>query len=151
MKLKTLTTLLIAIFCMAACSDDDEPEINLARDIAGVYQGELTLSVGKTTMDPVKNSKVTINAQTNGNAELTLAGFGEAPMAFEDIVIKDVPVTKGSNDTYSLAGKVDATSGTINVTGTVEGTVVKGGKANLTFTLKPGAMPMSVTAVFTGK
>lgn len=151
MKLKTLLTLLIAIFCMAACSDDDEPEINLAQDIAGVYNGELALSVGGTDMDPVEDSQVTIKAQADGKAEITLAGFGEAPMAFDDIVIKDVPVTKGSNNTYSLAGNVDVMSGTFNVKGTLAGTVIKGGKANLTFTLKPGDMPMSVNAVFTGE
>ncbi len=151
MKLRTQLIMLVAILCMASCEKNDEPEINLAQDIAGVYNGQLTLSVGSTAMDPVENSKVTIKHQENGKAEVTLAGFGEGAMSFQDIVIKDVVVTKGGNDTYSLVGDIDAMSGTTNVTGKVEGTVIKGGKANITFTLKPGAMPMSINAVFNGQ
>lgn len=151
MKLKALLIMLTAVLCMVSCEKDNEPEINPAQDIAGTYNGKLELSVGTTTMDPVENSKVTIKSQGDGKAEITLAGFGEGAMSFQDIVIKDVVVTKGSNDTYSLTGDIDAMSGTTNVTGKVEGTVIKGGKANITFGLKPGAMPMTINAVFTGE
>ena len=151
MKRITQLTMLVAVLCMASCEKKDEPEINPAQDIAGVYNGQLALSVGNTALDPVENSKVTIQHQEGGKAEVTLAGFGEGAMSFQDIVIKDVVVTKGGNDTYSLVGVVDAISGTTKVTGKVEGTVIKGGKANITFTLKPGAMPMSIHAVFIGQ
>ncbi len=119
--------------------------------VAGVYNGTLELSVGSTNMDPVENSKVTIKHQENGKAEVTLEGFGEGGMAFQDIVIEDVEVTAKTDGSYSLTGNIDTMSGTTNVTGKLEGAIAKEGDANITFTLKPGAMPMNIIAVFTGE
>lgn len=119
--------------------------------IAGTYKGELTLSVAGTNVDPVKGSKVTIKNQDNGKVEMTLAGFsGMGTMKLEDIVITDVEVKLSENDSYILSGTINTKSGTINVTGKVEGNIIKD-EANITFTIKPGAMPMDITAIFKGK
>lgn len=119
--------------------------------IAGTYKGELTLSVGEMSLDPVKDSQVKINSQANGKAELTLAGFsGMGTMKMEDITITDVEVKSSENNSYTLSGAINAKSGTINVIGKLEGSIIKD-EANITFTMKPGAMPMDITAVFKGK
>lgn len=119
--------------------------------IAGTYKGELTLSVGEISLDPVKDSQVKINSQANGKAELTLAGFsGMGTMKMEDITITDVEVKSSENNSYTLSGAINAKSGTINVIGKLEGSIIKD-EANITFTMKPGAMPMDITAVFKGK
>lgn len=117
--------------------------------IASVYEGNLALSVagsGQGTYD----SKVTIKSQENEKAEVLLAGFGEGAMAFQDMTIADVEVAAETDGSYTLTGTIDTTSGTTKVTGSLEGTI-KEGKANITFTMKPGAMPMDITAVFTSK
>jgi len=118
--------------------------------IAAVYEGSLALSVGGSDLDPVNESKVTIKSQENGKAEITLAGFSAGQMALQDIVITNVEVSTESDGSYTLAGTIDATSGTTKVTGSMGGTI-KEGKGSLTFTMKPGAMPMDIIAVFTSK
>lgn len=118
--------------------------------IAGTYKGELSLSVGTTNLDPVKDSKVTIKSQENGKAEVTLAGFDGMPgMSLEDIVIADVAVVS-EKGVYTLSGTINAKSGTINITGKIDGNIAKD-EANITFEIKPGAMPFPITAVFKGK
>lgn len=118
--------------------------------IAKSYSGSLVMSVQGTDMGTDDDSKVTIKSQEDGKAEVTLAAFGtESGMGFSnDIVVTDVEVTTESDGSYSISGTIDTTSGTTNVTGSLEGTI-KAGKAEITFSLKPGAMPMYITAVFT--
>lgn len=117
--------------------------------IASVYEGNLALSVAGSVQGTY-DSKVTIKSQENGKAELLLAGFGEGAMAFQDMTIADVEVAAETDGSYTLTGTIDTTSGTTKVIGSLEGTI-KEGKANIIFTMKPGAMPMDITAVFTSK
>lgn len=153
MKIKILLMMWGILFFMASCDKNDEPkpQPNPAQEIAGVYNGKIEMSVGGNSYDPMENIKVTIKNQEDGKAEITLAGFGEGNMAFKDMVMKDVEVKAQTNGGYSLSGNINTMSGTTNVTGSLTGTIGKDGDANITFTLKPGAMPFSVTAVFTGK
>lgn len=119
--------------------------------VAGVYKGELALSVAGSTLDPVKDSQVTIKKQAEGKVEVTLAGFaGMGSMKLEDIVIADVSITETKKGSYTLSGKVDTQSGKFHITGKIEGGIEKESAA-ITFTIKPGAMPMDITAVFNGK
>lgn len=118
--------------------------------IANIYTGSLDLSVNGKPADKIEDSKVEIKSVKDGKVSITLAGFGTGHMKLEDIVIADVPVTDAKDGTYSLETKINTTSGNISVTGSLNGTI-KNGKANITFVIKPGAMPMPVTAVFTSK
>jgi len=117
--------------------------------IASVYDGNLDVSVMGASQGTFEN-KVTIKSQDDDKVEVTLAAFGEGAMAFEDMTIADVEVTAESDGSYKIAGTINTTSGTTNVTGGLEGTIVDG-KANITFTMRPGAMPMDIVAVFTSE
>ncbi len=118
--------------------------------IAGVYEGTLEQSVSGSVTGTDDNSKVTIKSQENGKAEITLAGFGSGAMAFSDVVVADVEVASQADKSYQVTGTINTTSGSFNVTGSLEGTI-KDGKANIVFTMKPGAMPMNIVATFASK
>lgn len=121
--------------------------------IAGSYSGTLDLTVAGNSAGSIEGETVTIAAAEDGTVTMTLAGFSVGTMALGDVTVTGVAVTAEDNGTYTLSGEVNAQvamgESTINVTGTVEGTVTSAGVANLTFVLTPGAMPMAITAVFT--
>lgn len=116
--------------------------------IAGTYSGILDLSVNGSSLGTSDN-KVTIKSQDNGKSQVTLQGFGVTGMTLEDVVIPDVEVAS-KDRSYVLVGAIDSTNGTIKLTGSLNGTI-KDGKANLVFVLKPGSMPMPITATFVSK
>ncbi|MDR1200270.1 MAG: calycin-like domain-containing protein [Tannerellaceae bacterium] len=120
--------------------------------IAGVYEGSLDLSVSGQSVGTEDESKVTIKNLENEKVEVTLAAFStEGGMGFsDDIVINDVEVAAVSDGSYTVSATIDTTSGSTKVTGSMEGTI-KEGKAAITFLLKPGAMPMFITATFASK
>lgn len=76
-------------------------------------------------------------------------------MNLGDFTISGVNVEK-ADDGYTLSlgafeSAAESASGTTPITGeSLEGTVTANGKANITVAFKPGAMPMAITAVFTG-
>lgn len=115
---------------------------------AGTYSGNLKLMVAGTEQGTVEGSKMTVTAGEN-NVSVKLAGFGFGPMQLEDINIDNVNVA-ADGDNVKLSGDISTQSGTIKVTGKLEGTVKADGSAEVTFTIRPGAMPMDVTAIFTG-
>ena len=130
-----------------------EGDAPVAAVLAGTYNGNLELSVaGSSQGDPVESS-VKMEAAEDGSLTMTLAGFAAmGGMQLGDIVITGVEATTDDYSSYALSGTVNADvamgQASIKVTGEVEGTV-KDGKADITFTLTPGAMPMAITAKFT--
>lgn len=150
--MKLLEFIAVAAMLLVAavsCRPSSEGEADPAASVAGTYYGTLALSVMGQDQGSSEAS-VTIEAPGGGTATVTLSGFGMGAMSLGDIVIPGVPVSE-SDEGYSLsAGSIDVTAGEMNVTGTMEGTVSAEGSASITFVLRPGAMPMDVTAVFTG-
>lgn len=126
--------------------EEPAPKLYVARK----YTGILDLSVAGDSITSIKGSKVTITTQTDNNVKVVLAGFGYSTMALNDISIPDVTVTRVAKNSFKLAGNINTTSGTSTVTGKLEGTV-NDTIANLTFTMKPGAMPMNIVGVFSNK
>ena len=128
-------------------------DMPVALAIAGSYSGTLDLTVAGNPAGSIDSEKVTVAAAEDGTVTMTLAGFSVGTMALGDVTVTGVAVTAEDNGTYTLSGEVNAQvamgESTINVTGTVEGTITSAGVANLTFVLTPGAMPMPITAVFT--
>lgn len=117
--------------------------------LAGTYNGVLKMEVGGKEVGSVDDSQFTIE-NTDGKIALTLKGFGFGGMQLEDIKISDVEAQK-ENESYRISSAIDTTSGSIKVTGKLEGTIDNEGNASVVFTMKPGAMPMEITASFTGK
>lgn len=123
-------------------------EIPAAYALAGTYKGSLKLEVGGKEVGNVDDSQFTIE-NNDGKMSLTLKGFGFGGMQLEDIKVSDVAAQK-ENESYKISSVIDTTSGSVKVTGKLDGTVGKDGKAAVVFTMKPGAMPMDITASFTG-
>lgn len=117
--------------------------------LAGTYNGVLKMEVGGKEVGSVDDSQFTIE-NTDGKIALTLKGFGFGGMQLEDIKVSDVEAQK-ENESYKISSAIDTTSGSIKVTGKLEGTIDNEGNASVVFTMKPGAMPMEITASFTGK
>lgn len=115
---------------------------------AGTYSGNLKLMVAGKEQGTVEGSKMTVTAGES-KVKVTLAGFGFGPMQLGDISIENVNAVAAGNN-VKLSGDISTQSGTVKVTGKLEGTVKADGSAEVTFTIRPGAMPMDVTAIFTG-
>ena len=97
------------------------------------------------------DSQVKITAEEGGTVQVLLVGgAGEGMMSLPDIAIPGIKVHTSDNVTYILPeSAVDVTVGSVKYTGSLQGTI-KDEKADLIFTLKPGAMPMAITATFVG-
>lgn len=124
-------------------------EIPVAYALTGTYKGVLKMEVGGKEVGSVDDSQFTIE-NADGKTALTLKGFGFGGMQLGDIKVSDVASQK-ENESYRISSAIDTTSGSIKVTGKLEGTIDKEGNASVVFTMKPGAMPMEITASFTGK
>lgn len=123
-----------------------------AQVIAKSYKGTLSVKAGSSTPTEIADSKVTIVAQENGKATVTLSKFEmSAHMSFtEDIIIPDLDVVE-KDGTYSFEAKdVNINNGELTVKTTVNGSV-KDGAADITFSLTPGAMPFPIDCQFVGK
>lgn len=124
-------------------------EMPAAYALAGTYNGVLKMEVGGKEVGSVDDSQFTIE-NADGKTALTLKGFGFGGMQLGDIKVSDVASQK-ENESYRISSAIDTTSGSIKVTGKLDGTIDKEGNASVVFTMKPGAMPMEITASFTGK
>lgn len=153
MKLKIFFAMMAIALCAVSCSDDDDKKEDIvipAQEIAGTYNGTLSLSVSGTDQGS-SDSQVKITAEDGGTVQVLLVGgAGEGAMSLPDITLPGVEVQTSDNVTYTLPeSAIDVTVGSVKYTGSLQGTV-KDEKANLVFTLKPGAMPMAITATFIG-
>ena len=129
MKLKNYLAMMAIALCAVACSDDDnkkEDTVIPAQEVAGTAEEGGTVQV------------------------LLVGGAGEGMMSLPDIAIPGIKVQTSDNVTYTFPeSAIDVTVGTVKYTGSLQGTI-KDEKADLMFTLKPGAMPMAITATFVG-
>lgn len=153
MKLKNFLAMMAIALCAVACSDNDdkkEDTVIPAQEVAGIYNGTLSLSVSGNDQG-TSDSQVKITAEEGGTVQVLLVGgAGEGMMSLPDIAIPGIKVHTSDNVTYILPeSAVDVTVGSVKYTGSLQGTI-KDEKADLIFTLKPGAMPKAITATFVG-
>lgn len=113
---------------------------------AGDYEGSLTLSVSGSEMGGVDTIGCHITRVSDETVNIALDEFEAMGSMMFTLNCENIGVS-GTDGSYTLSGEIDTMSGETEVTGTVSGTVTDG-KAEITFTFRPGAMPMDVTAVF---
>lgn len=120
------------------------------------YSANLALNVGATSFGSTTECSAVIKRAADNTVDITLKGFGKlsggGSMNLEDFTISGVNVVAGTNGSYTLSlGAFESTAGSMAITGTdLTGTVAADGTATITVNFRPGAMPMDITAVFSG-
>lgn len=134
-------------------SDDDEPEVAVAEQVAGSYTGTEVMIVmgepdeGTKTFEFTKVTEVAV--------DMMIPEYGEGMMSLAKMPVKNIPLTKSGN---TITGKLEKYEGTVtNASGaekayTVNDLVVifSDKTVAVTFKLKYGNMPFDFEGQFTG-
>ena len=140
---------------MSSCSssNDDEPEVPVATQVAGSYTGTETLTV----MGEADESTETIEftKATDVSVDVTLPKYGEGMMTVPALPVKGISLTKSGN---TITGKLDKYEGTVKTADGSEKaytisdiTVIFNDKTVvMTFSQKYGNMPFAFDGQFTG-
>ena len=123
---------------------------SLAYYVAGNYKGTVAYSVGSTEYEPV-DATVKLTKSESGKVNIALPEIGSGQMSIPALEINDIEVTTTDNVVFTLVEKeVSLTVGSVTYAGKVSGTYTND-NLTLNYSLKPGAMPMYINFVFTGK
>lgn len=159
MKIKSLMTMTLAtlafVFGVCSCgSDDDEPEVAVAAQVAGTYTGnEVVFVMGEESSNETKAYEFV--KASDVSADMTVPEIGMGMMTIPSFSVKNIPLTKNGNTVTgslaSYAGKVTNSSGDEKAY-TVSNIAVVFSENNVavTFSLKYGNMPMNMETTFTG-
>ncbi len=151
---KFFTTLAAAAaisMALTACEEKDNggnSGTETARAVAGTYNGTFEMSVMGSSQGS-SNIGCTISAASGNTVDIVLdevQGMGNMTI----ILKADGATVTETADGYSVSGNIDTVSGETSITGSVSGSISKDkSSVSLTFEFKPGAMPMSITGIFT--
>lgn len=151
MKLRNYFLMAVIALCSQACSDDentpDDPTPSLAEEIAGSYEGILRQSVQGSSQGKAELT-LTIEAEEDGTATVTVPALGSGAMSMGAMTITGVEVEKNGTSYTLTKESFEVTAGQVNVTGSLSGTINSNGEAQITFPIKPGAMPFEIECKF---
>lgn len=153
MKRFVCTIAVIASFAaVLACNKNEGKEeiptgTATAEAVAGTYSGTFTMSVMGSSAG-TENLDCTISAVSDNTVDIVLDPFTAMGTMEFALSAEGVSVTEADGG-YTLTGSIDTMSGETHITGSVSGTVAVDGSSEITFEFTPGAMPMSITGVFT--
>ena len=158
MKIKSYLTMMVAavavVLGVCACSsDDDEPEVAMAAQVAGSYTGEGNLAV---MGDDFKSDATYEFTKASDNAlDMTIPATSGGSMNIPALPVKNITLTKSGNTITgklaSYAGKVTNADGAERAYTVSDLTAIFNGKAVVvTFSLKYGNMPFAFSGSFTG-
>jgi len=142
------------VFGVCSCgSDDDEPEVPVATQVAGSYTGVEVMTVSGEDDEGTKTFEFT--KATDSSVDMIIPEYGEGGMALPKMPVKGIVLTKSDNN---ITGRLASYSGTVtNASGaekayTVNDVTVLFSDKNVvvTFTLKYGNMPFAFAGRFTG-
>ena len=157
MKIKSFMMMMATmafVFGVCSCgSDDDEPEVSVATQVAGSYTGVEVMTVSGEDDEGTKTFEFT--KATDSSIDMTIPEYGEGGMALPKMPVKGIVLTKSDNN---ITGRLASYSGTVtNASGaekayTVNDVTVLFSDKNVvvTFTLKYGNMPFAFAGRFTG-
>ena len=141
------------VFGVCSCgSDDDEPEVAVATQVAGSYTGLEIMTVSGEDDEGTKTFEFT--KATDSSVDMTIPEYGEGGMSLPKMPVKGILLTKSGN---TITGKLSSYSGTVtNASGaekayTVSDVTVLFSDKNVvvTFALKYGNMPFAFAGKFT--
>ena len=158
MKFKSFMMMIVAaaavVLGVSSCgSDDDEPEVAVAEQVAGSYTGtEVMIVMGEPDED-TKTFEFT--KATEVAVDMMIPEYGEGMMSLAKMPVKNIPLTKSGN---TITGKLEKYEGAVtNASGaekayTVNDLVVifSDKTVAVTFKLKYGNMPFDFEGQFTG-
>ena len=158
MEIKKFLLMMVAaaavVLGVSSCgSDDDEPEVAVAEQVAGSYTGtEVMIVMGELDED-TKTFEFT--KATEVAVDMMIPEYGEGMMSLAKMPVKNIPLTKSGN---TITGKLEKYEGTVtNASGaekayTVNDLVVifSDKTVAVTFKLKYGNMPFDFEGQFTG-
>ena len=151
--LSSLAAVAAIAMVFPACDKDNgkngngENGTGVAEAVAGTYEGTFDMSVSGSSAGS-ENLGCTVTAVSDNTVDIALDEFSAMGTMTFSLTANGVTVTETA-DGYSLEGTIDTMSGETRVTGSVSGTIGKDKTASITFTFKPGAMPMDIIGVFT--
>lgn len=158
MKIKNFMTMMIAavaiVFGVCSCgSDDDEPEVAVAAQVAGSYTGEEIMTV----MGEVFNSTPTyvFTKSSDISVDMTIPASDGGSMVLPSLPVKNITLAKSGN---TITGKLASYAGVVtNDQGvekayTVSDVIVifSDKTVVVTYALKYGNMPFAFAGQFTG-
>lgn len=144
-----LTAALMMGVTFVSCDKDNDEETTtttaVAEAVAGSYEGTLIMWVGDSR--DTTAATITVTKENAQSVSVALPAYGEGRMAIAAFTIEGVGVAQASN-TYTLTKECySVTPASTEYTGSLNGTV-SGGKLQLNYTVKPGAMPMNINFEF---
>ncbi len=141
--------ILLGAMTAVSCSDDkdDTPDTPAAKEIAGVYKGDMTCSV-MGSESTFEDMTFTVSATDDATASIAVSDFGNPPMKVPGFTIEGVKVS-GEDGEYTLAPTEfsGTTDGGKNFSGTAQGSY-SGSTLTVKFSLNYGAMPMPMICTF---
>ena len=135
-------------------SDDDEPEVAAAAQVAGTYTGtEVVMVMGEESSNETKD--YVISKASDTSVDILIPEMGMGGMTIPALSVKNVPLKSGDG---AIAGAVTSYTGSVTNAGGAEKAftitnllaIVSGKEIVVTFSLKYGNMTMSMEGVFTG-
>ena len=142
------------IFGVCSCgSDDDEPEVAVAAQVAGSYTGEELMTVMGETFN--SNPTYVFVKSSDISVDMTIPASEGGSMVLPSLPVKNITLAKTGN---TVTGKLASYTGTVvNSDGAEKAytvsdvTVIFSGNAVVaTYSLKYGNMPFIFAGQFTG-
>jgi len=160
MKIKSFMMMMVAaatvVLGFSSCgSDDDEPEVAVATQVAGSYTGnEVVMVMGEESSNDTKTYVFTKVLDTAVDLTIPEMGMG-GHMSIPALLVKNIPLKKIDN---IINGNLSSYTGTVtNADGdekaftiTKLAIVVDNKNIAVTYSLKYGNMPMSMETTFIG-
>ena len=158
MKIKSFMTMMVAavaiVLGVSSCgSDDDEPEVAVAAQVAGSYTGQEILTVDG---EPDEGSAIfEFTKSSDTSVDMTIPQYGMGMMTLPALPVKNIHLAKSGN---TITGNLDSYAGSVtNADGAEKAytisdvTVLFSDKTVVvTFTMKYGNMPFAFVGQFTG-
>ena len=160
MKIKRFMTMMVVatafVIGMSSCSsDDDEPEVAVAEQVAGSYSGnEIVMVMGDESSNETKTYVLAKASDTSIDITVPEMGMG-GMMTIPALPVKGITLTKSGNTITgkltSYTGTLTSADGTEKVYTVSDVTVLFSEKTVVAkFSMKYGNMPFAFEGQFTG-
>lgn len=160
MKIKSFMMMMVAaatvVLGFSSCgSDDDEPEVPVATQVAGSYTGqEIVMVMGEESSNEIKTYTFAKTLDTAVDLTIPEMGMGGS-MTIPALLVKNIPLKKIDK---TISGLLTSYAGTVtNAAGAEKAftitnlaIVVDDKNIAVTYSLKYGNMPMSMETTFIG-